>query len=82
LLYLVFERPVDADSSIKPHCGLLRVVQCGAAKAGLAQVDAHTLRHSFATALTEGGVPVKMMTDLLGHSSISITGDIYGHSTD
>jgi integrase len=23
-----------------------------------------------------------MMTDLLGHSSISITGDMYGHSTD
>jgi integrase len=26
-----------------------------------------------------GGVPLKVVSDILGHSSIAITGDIYGH---
>ena len=28
--------------------------------------------------LTEG-VPLKVVSDLLGHSSVAITGDVYGH---
>ena len=27
------------------------------------------------------GAPVKIVSDILGHSSIAITGDIYGHTT-
>jgi integrase len=30
----------------------------------------------------ESGVHIKAVADLLGHSSIVITGDIYGHTTD
>jgi site-specific recombinase XerD len=30
----------------------------------------------------ESGVHIKAVADLLGHSSISITGGIYGHTTD
>jgi site-specific recombinase XerD len=30
----------------------------------------------------ESGVHIKAVADLVGHSSISITGDIYGHTTD
>jgi integrase len=30
----------------------------------------------------ESGVHIKAVADLLGHSSISITGDIYGHTSD
>jgi integrase len=26
-----------------------------------------------------GGVPLKVVSEILGHSSIAITGDIYGH---
>jgi site-specific recombinase XerD len=37
----------------------------------------HTLRHSAAVAWLEAGVHIKAVADLLGHSSISITGDIY-----
>jgi site-specific recombinase XerD len=39
----------------------------------------HTLRHSAAVGWLESGVHIKAIADLLGHSSISITGDIYGH---
>ena len=30
----------------------------------------------------EAGVHIKTVADLLGHSSIAITGDIYGHASD
>jgi integrase len=30
----------------------------------------------------EAGVHIKAVADLLGHSSIAVTGDIYGHTAD
>jgi integrase len=30
----------------------------------------------------EAGVHIKAVADLLGHSSIAVTGDIYGHTSD
>jgi len=42
----------------------------------------HTLRHSAAVTWLESGVHIKAVADLLGHSSISVTGDIYGHTSD
>ena len=42
----------------------------------------HTLRHSAAVAWFESGVHIKAVADLLGHSSIAIPGDIYGHTSD
>lgn len=35
-----------------------------------------------ATAWLDAGVHIKALADLLGHSSIAITGDIYGHASD
>src|SRR5262245_33961497 len=35
-------------------------------------------RHSCASALLNDGVPIKMVSDRLGHSSIQITADVYG----
>jgi site-specific recombinase XerD len=37
-----------------------------------------TLRHSAAVAWLESGVHIKAMADLFAHSSIAITGDVYG----
>ena len=39
----------------------------------------HTLRHTFATRLFKNGVDIKVISELLGHSDISITYDIYTH---
>ena len=42
----------------------------------------HSIRHSFATRCAEKGVDVKVAYKLLGHSSITITMEIYQHVTD
>jgi integrase len=42
----------------------------------------HDLRHSCATILLAQGVPLKTVSDILGHSSIRVTADIYGHTGD
>lgn len=39
----------------------------------------HTFRHTFATILFKQGVDVKVISELLGHSDISVTYDIYTH---
>ena len=41
----------------------------------------HTLRNSAATVMLENGVPLKVVSEILGHFSVSITGDIYGHGS-
>lgn len=61
---------------------LLRTVELAARKAKIENVGAHTMRHSAAVAWLESGVHIKAAADLLGHSSIAITGDLYGHTSD
>jgi integrase len=41
----------------------------------------HTLRHTAASLMLAGGVPMKVVSDALGHSSIAITADVYAHVT-
>jgi integrase len=61
---------------------LLRVIEVAAKAAGVEGIGVHTLRHSAAVAWLEAGVHIKAAADLLGHSSIAITGDVYGHTSD
>jgi integrase len=66
-------RPVRADNFLKDWFYPLLE------KSGLPKIRFHDLRHSCASLLLELGVQPKVVQELLGHSSIAITMDIYSH---
>jgi integrase len=48
-------------------------------KAGIPKVRFHDLRHSCASLMLNRGIPVIVVSKILGHSKPSITLDLYGH---
>src|SRR5262249_31492801 len=48
-------------------------------RAGLRRIRFHDLRHTFASLLIQNGESLAYVKDQLGHSSIKMTVDVYGH---
>jgi integrase len=58
----------------------LRALKAAAKRANLpSTVGLHTLRHSAASVMLSAGVPLKVVSEVFGHASVAITGDVYGH---
>jgi integrase len=58
----------------------LRALKAAAKRANLpSTVGLHTLRHSAASVMLSAGVPLKVVSEIFGHASVAITGDVYGH---
>ena len=74
---LVFRSPegriVDPDNLY--HRLLLPVL----AKAGIGKIRLHDLRHTFGSLLIQSGASIVYVKEQMGHSSIQVTVDTYGH---
>jgi len=74
---LVF--PSHAGTVIKPDNIFPRYMQPALKKAGLRRFRFHDLRHSFGSLLIQDGASLAYVKEQMGHSSIQITVDVYGH---
>ncbi len=73
---LVFsnEKGIAIDPGTLTH-NFARIVK----KAGLPRTRFHDLRHTFATLMLMAGIHPKIVSEMLGHSSVSFTLDTYSH---
>ena len=69
----------NSDSSVATYRNLFRVLSNILEAHNINHGSLHTLRHTFATRLFKNGVDIKVISELLGHSDVSITYNIYTH---
>ncbi len=68
-------RPIERENLLR------RAYWPALKRAGLPRIRFHDLRHTAATLLLAGGVHAKVVSEMLGHSSVAITLDVYSHVT-
>ncbi len=68
----------ESGSAIDPR-NFHRSTSAIAKKAGLGHWHPHQLRHSAASIMLAQAVPLEVVSEVLGHASIRMTKDVYGH---
>jgi integrase len=72
----VFTSP--AGSPLEPR-NVNRAFDALLSRAGLRRIRLHDLRHSFGSLLLASGASPREVMELLGHSNIAMTMDVYAH---
>jgi integrase len=75
-LRLVF--PTTIGTPLEPHSlhdDFKRILK----KSGLPVIRFHDLRHSAASLMLAQGIPLRSIQEILGHSSIALTANLYAH---
>jgi integrase len=67
-----FGTPIDPRNLYREFQRIVR-------QAGLGDWHPHELRHSAASLMLAQGVKIQVVSEVLGHSSIRMTADVYGH---
>ncbi|HEX9035986.1 MAG TPA: tyrosine-type recombinase/integrase [Ktedonobacterales bacterium] len=67
-----FGRPLDGKDLLRRFRSLLET-------AGLPRIRFHDLRHTAATLMLLERIPAKVVSEMLGHSTIAITLNLYSH---
>ena len=75
----VFPAPTDANKPVNGAFVRFKVWYRILRRAGLRAIRLHDLRHTYASLLLAAGEPMIYVKEQLGHSSIQVTVDLYGH---
>ena len=75
----IFRSATDPDKPMNDACFRDRVWRPLLEKAEVRHVRVHDARHTYASLMLRLGVPIAYVSKQLGHSSIQITVDLYGH---
>ena len=65
-------RSIDPNAVTRDFARLVKTAE-------LPHLTVHGLRHAFATLALNGGVDLKTTSEMLGHSTIAVTADVYSH---
>lgn len=75
-----FGKPMDPNNFARNFNGIMKRIK--KEHTNFPDITLHCLRHTFATLSLESGIPAKTIQEILGHSTISMTLDLYSHVTE